>query len=269
MAHRVAPGGFDGLLRFACDGPRRGKREFGQVRHTGIKENMKRRLKAILARWGYELVQLYEDEQRSLPPEVSFSYKEAQCYLAASAMGQISIAEARLLSDLVRSSDPSRPIVEIGTLFGFSTLVMVLAKQQGQRLITVDNYSWNPLGVRPDVHRALTRNRLADAVAEHHVTVLVMGAEEFYRSYQGPAPALFFCDADHSYEAVKKDLEWAIGANTSIICGDDYEPDTHPGVTLAVDELGGPAQLGGGLFVLANTRASGPVRSTVDAGTPR
>lgn len=211
-------------------------------------------MKALLKRWlrnsGYELNQLYPGERELLPAEVSFNFREAQCYIASSLAGQISIDEARLLSDLVRQSDPTRPIVEVGTLFGHSTMVLTLAKQKDQPLISVDNYSWNPWGVRPDVHRAITRSRLKQAVANHNVYLMDIGAAEFYASYSGTPPALYFCDADHSYEAVRADLLWARSVGASIICGDDYEPEHHPGLVRAVEELGGVAELVGGLYVL-------------------
>jgi predicted O-methyltransferase YrrM len=50
---------------------------------------------------------------------------------------------------LVQQSDPIRPIIEIGTLFGWSTLLICLFKDPGQKRITVDNHSWNPLGITP------------------------------------------------------------------------------------------------------------------------
>lgn len=44
---------------------------------------------------------------------------------------------------------------------------------------------------------------------------------------------LIYIDGDHSYEAVKQDIE-VFALHARIICGDDYE--TSPGVTRAVDE---------------------------------
>jgi predicted O-methyltransferase YrrM len=129
------------------------------------------------------------------------------------------------LGELVRRSDPDRPIIEIGTLFGYSTRILAANKTTGQRLITIDNYTWNPLGLSRANHRIATRLALAELVSDHDATVMAMSAAEFYRSYAGPPPALFFCDADHSYEAVLADLTWAIGAGTTIICGDDTNRD--------------------------------------------
>ena len=206
--------------------------------------------KRALKHYGFEICRLYDSERAELPPNADFNYREAQWYRALGNMGQISLVEARALGELVHASDGSRPIVEIGTLFGFSTLIMTLFKAPTQRLITVDNYSWNPLGLRPEAHFQLTNNRLQEAIALHGVEQLRMGKDEFYKTYSGPAPAVFFCDADHSYEATKADIEWAKSVGATVICGDDYDHPTQRGTTQAVDELGGPKQLYGGLFVL-------------------
>ena len=205
--------------------------------------------KRVVAAAGYEGWRLSAAERHDLPSDLRMTFREAQTYRAISGAGELAIEEARLLSELVRASDPSRPIIEIGTLFGYSTLVMTIAKAHDQKIISVDNYSWNPLGLSPEVHYRTTSNRLRGAIAAENVTLLRTSAREFYRTYDGPAPSLFFCDADHSYEPTKADLTWAKSVDATVICGDDYEPQ-FDGVIRAVDELGGPRQLVGGLFVL-------------------
>jgi predicted O-methyltransferase YrrM len=207
-------------------------------------------VKGALKRRGYELCSLYDTEREQVPQDQDFTFREAQWYRALGNLGQLSLVEARALGDLVRASDPTRPIIEIGTLFGFSTLVITLAKTAGQKLITVDNYSWNPLGLGSQAHYLLTRNRLKEAIAEHDVEQRRMSKDEFYATYDGPPPALFFCDADHSYEATKADILWAKSVGATVICGDDYDHPTQRGTAQAVDELGGPRALHGGLFVL-------------------
>ena len=207
-------------------------------------------VKSTLARRGYELCRLYDDERADLPPQARFDFREAQWYRALGNLGQLSLVEARALGEIVRESDATRPIIEIGTLFGFSTLVMTLFKAPAQRLITVDDYSWNPLGLRPEAHYQLTRNRLAEAIAQHGVEQVRMDKDAFYRSYTGPPPAVFFCDADHSYEATRADLAWARSIGATVICGDDYDEPVRCGTARAVDEQGGPKRLAGGLFVL-------------------
>ena len=211
---------------------------------------LKRMVKNILKRNGIEVCRLYDSERAEVPMHAAFTFREAQWYRALGNLGQLSLVESRLLGELVRNSDPKRPIIEIGTLFGFSTTVITLFKNPGQRLITVDNYSWNPLGLRPEAHYALTRNRLSEAVAKHDVEQIRMDKNEFYRTYAGPPPAVFFCDADHSYAATKADILWAQSVGATVICGDDYDHPYQRGTAQAVEECGGPKQLAGGLFVL-------------------
>ena len=103
---------------------------------------------------------------------------------------------------------------------------------------------------RREAHLLATRLALREAIETQNTKVLDMDTGSFYRSYSGPPPALFFCDANHAYEAVKADLEWARRVGTSIICGDDYDPAQHQGVVRAVDEMGGPRALVDGLFVI-------------------
>ena len=112
-----------------------------------------------------------------------------------------------------------------------------------------DNFSWNSLGISSPVHLAATRKRLSECIADYGVEIAEGSAGEFYAAYRGPAPALFFCDADHTYEAVRADIAWAKQVGATIICGDDYAPE-HKGVTRAVDEAGGPRELHGGLWLL-------------------
>jgi predicted O-methyltransferase YrrM len=108
---------------------------------------MKSIFRSIIEFWGYELCRLNDDERvvkSRLQAEGEFlNYKDIQLLRGATALsrGHISIDEARFLMDLVRETPSDEVIVEIGTLFGYSTLVMALAKQQGQLLITVDDYS--------------------------------------------------------------------------------------------------------------------------------
>lgn len=198
-----------------------------------------------------EIVRFFGDEQRILSEHPRFGIRDIRGVKAIGTPGQISIDEARFLGELVRRADRHRPIIEIGTLFGYSTRVIAMNKPWDQLLITVDNYSWNPLGLSPDAHTLATRLALQDAIVSQHTRVLAMNKDEFYATYSGPQPALFFCDADHSYEATRADLEWARRVGADIICGDDYDGTLYPGVTRAVDELGGPKALVDGLFVLS------------------
>src|SRR6478735_211728 len=60
---------------------------------------------------------------------------------------------ARLVGESQRHPGP---IVEIGTLFGRTTTHLALCKARHQKIVTVDVYRWNPLGLTPESHFQLT-----------------------------------------------------------------------------------------------------------------
>lgn len=70
--------------------------------------------------------------------------------------GQISLEEARFLSELAAEAQSERPIIEIGSLFGSSTKVLLTAKKPDQPLIAVDLFSWNPAQLTPEQHFMVT-----------------------------------------------------------------------------------------------------------------
>jgi hypothetical protein len=215
-------------------------------------------MKATVYRWlkhrNIEIARLSPDDREEcerigLDPS-RFNYKEIQAVRGLAAGGHISPAESRFLGELAATAEARRPIVEVGTLFGASTLVLASWKPPSQRLLTVDNYSWNPLGISPAAHRLATRARLSYAIRHQAVEIVDCDATSFYASYEGPAPALFFCDADHSYEAVLNDLRWARSVGASLIAGHDYDRTLHPGVVRAVDEMGGAREIVGSVYLL-------------------
>lgn len=127
------------------------------------------------------------------------------------------------------------PIIEIGTLFGFTTQLLAEAKRPEQSLITVDNYSWNPFCLPPEHHREFTRSALYFCVQNSQLTVFDGSSDEFFTGYDGPAPALVFLDGSHVYESVLEEIRHAKRLGASIICGDDYD-DAFPGLQQAVHE---------------------------------
>jgi hypothetical protein len=155
-----------------------------------------------------------------------------------------------LVKRLVRQSCQYHgPIIEIGTLLGVTTTTMAIAKAPHQKIITVDLYCWNPWGLPPDVHDALTGQVLQYLVRTGHVERIRMDKNEFFRAYDGPSPAMVFLDAVHDYEETKKDIVWAKQVGARIIAGHDY-CDEFPGVKEAVDEFGGPAELEATVWLL-------------------
>ena len=166
--------------------------------------------------------------------------------------GHISAIDERFLGELVREArNLSGPIIEVGTLFGYSTLVINNSKDQMKKLITIDNFRWNPCGLSRDEHYHLTSNILKELMEFHNVHLIRMDKNEFYKTYKEQSPSLVFLDADHSYAATLEDILWAKEVGSQIICGHDYGA-IFPEVIQAVNEVcnGRPSRLCGSIFVL-------------------
>jgi len=131
---------------------------------------------------------------------------------------------------------PGMSVVEVGTLFGLTA--REIAQQDGiGRVVAVDNFSWNPFGLPASVHESFTRRILRGSKVE----LWNMGSAEFREQAKslGKIDMIFF-DADHRYEAVKAELEWAKSAGIRVVAGHDYgNPNPRFGVTRAVDEAFG------------------------------
>lgn len=165
-------------------------------------------------------------------------------------VGQISLTESRFLGSLVGALSGPGPVIEIGTLFGWSTRVIALFKDRDRELITVDSFAWNPLGLSPDDHFRCTSRILDDAVRDQNVRLVRQDKGRFYASFAGPPPALVFLDAIHTYEETRADIDWARKVNAGVICLHDYRSE-FPGVMRAVDAAGGPRAVIESLAVLS------------------
>lgn len=164
--------------------------------------------------------------------------------------GSVQPHEADLLRKLVeRANGFDGPVIEIGALFGMTTVKLARWKTPGKPLVAVDNFAWNPLGLTPAEHRELTTAVLAYLIDTGEVSITISGKNEFYDAYTGPPPALVFLDAIHDYAETKRDIDWALRVGAKVICGHDYAAE-FPGVRQAVDEAGGPAELAGSLWAL-------------------
>jgi hypothetical protein len=167
-----------------------------------------------------------------------------------STLGEITLGESIFLGKIVKRIDSSGPIIEIGTLFGKSTIAIASNKPPDRELITIDNYSWNPLGLTSDNHFHITQYLLSDAINNYNVKVLNLDKEDFYLKYAIETPSLVFLDAIHTYNETKKDILWAKHINAELICGHDYNEEKHPEVVKAVNEFGGPKKIVESLWVL-------------------
>lgn len=150
--------------------------------------------------------------------------------------GGLSSEEEDALVRLVRDLHyPGDPIVEFGTLFGWSTLLMASAKPPEQPLLTVDNFSWNPFMIPQPDHERFARRCLYLAERQFGVQMIAGESREFKASWSGGRPALVFIDAAHDYVSVLEDIAWSRSVGARVICGHDYS-DLWPGVQRAVNE---------------------------------
>ena len=157
-------------------------------------------------------------------------------------LGSIRSQELGFLQELVQKANSiPGPIIEVGTLFGFTTQRIADWKQTEKELISIDDFSWNPIGLNPKAHREFT-SRILYYVVENCSTRLFDGTiKAFYCSYSGPRPSLVLIDAGHTYREVIVDIQWAKQVRCPVIAGHDYS-DAWPGVKRAVDECFGEAK---------------------------
>jgi len=126
------------------------------------------------------------------------------------------------------------PILEIGALFGFTTQLIATYKPTEKKLIAIENYSWNPFGIPPGDHRMIARRVLRYVISHCNASIFDGSSQDFHVAYKGEKPSMVFIDAEHTYDRVKQDIDWARQLGIPIIAGHDY-CDTHPGVVSAVD----------------------------------
>ncbi|HTT42689.1 MAG TPA: class I SAM-dependent methyltransferase [Steroidobacteraceae bacterium] len=209
--------------------------------------------KRLLNGLGYRVIRAREYED-SIKREVKRQQLQALAY-DSTLDGSLAPAEYEFLRELVlRANAHSGPLLEIGTLFGRTTSKMALWKEPQKQIYTLDNYGWNPWRLTPQMHYQLTSLVLQYLVDAGHVVQVRADKDEWLSQYQGPPPALVFCDADHSYEATLRDIRHSLQAGARMICGHDYSLE-HPGVIQAVNECGGAEACTGTLWLL---RQRGP-----------
>ena len=187
-----------------------------------------------------------------LVPKLLLKYKPnlIKKVFVDSIIGEINLEEAIFLEKIARNIDKPGLIIEIGTLFGKSTMVIASNKPPECELITIDNYSWNPFGLPSVIHYQITQHFLYDAINKYNVKVFNIDKEDFYAQFSDTTPSLVFLDAIHTYSETKKDILWAKRINARLICGHDYDQVKHPEVVKAVNEFGGPKELVKSLWVI-------------------
>lgn len=147
----------------------------------------------------------------------------------------ITAAEAEALRQLSRGA---RTIMEVGSAFGYSAVVMAHA---GATLVAVDPHAWL-------TSLQVMQGNLAAYGAAGWVLVDQRPSQVSLpeRAAAGWRCDLIFIDGDHGESAVEHDVTWALEllADDGVLACHDYDEDTCPGVRPALDRvLGTPHEL--------------------------
>ena len=160
----------------------------------------------------------------------------------AEALGSLTAEELDGLRKWMAGVPAGGVVVEVGTLFGLTTIDLARRAPTGVKILTVDNFSWNPFGLPPKHHEAFTRRILAPWIEEGRIELIHADSDDYRARFKAldasrnqKAPHMVFFDADHSYEAVRDEIAWAKALGVKTICGHDYGNPLF-GVTRAVDE---------------------------------
>ena len=131
--------------------------------------------------------------------------------------------------------------LEVGTAFGCTAIIAALASCAGAQIWTIDNglgYLQRFPDRFPDL--AAYEKKVLEWLHEYGVAdkVYFRCVDSIQLPWQGPIHLLFI-DGDHSYEAVKADIEkWTpFVPFGGVVLFHDYDEPACPGVKQAVDEL--------------------------------
>jgi len=135
--------------------------------------------------------------------------------------------------------------VEVGIGYGFHAR-QVLENTNIKKLVLVDPSKWYPNdGFAEDVMKnggfddlVLNIKRMLTPWENRYTWLRKCSTEVTEEEIPEESVDVVFVDADHSYEAVKADLEfwWKKVRKGGQLLGDDYS-SCHPGTTKAVDEF--------------------------------
>lgn len=154
----------------------------------------------------------------------------------SSIFGSITEIDEKGIAAAVRlASKYSGPVVELGTLFGHTTVLLADLLAGEKKLITIDDFSWNPFCLPKDIHRQFTTRTLRYFLARNQIELYEGSAKHFYAAHPDLQPSLVFVDASHEYKDVCDDLDWCIARKCPVICGHDYCAE-HREVIDAVSE---------------------------------
>ena len=173
--------------------------------------------------------------------------------------GYIFQSQINEIQYLAQTLPKNANVLEIGCAWGRSTWCWLNALPEGSSLTVVDMFvfdnrpgkhtkrmaSWWRNPIVNDVMNYYCVNgqeKTVKKVIEEHprkhlVKEVFSGtSQEFFEQNKDQKWDCVYLDGDHRYDGVKNDI-LNFEPKTEIICGDDYEPITQPGVVQAVNEM--------------------------------
>ena len=173
--------------------------------------------------------------------------------------------QLKLCDELVRHTE-GKIIVDVGCFIGgFTKIMAAYAKEKGGKVFSIDLFNHKDTDILPIITRNMEERGLLNNI---HIE---KGCSwEYANTFEDNSIDFVFIDADHSYEAVKKDIlsyfpKLKIGG---IMAGHDYEfkeyneeyvnedghGDRHHGVIKAVNEIFGDVEFSNTIWYVRRNR---------------
>jgi len=155
--------------------------------------------------------------------------------------------ERRFLFESMKRVPNRGVVVEIGSWTGKSSIKLARGIKeycQKTRLFCVDFFDHDYYTRTPGLKEAAAGRDICEvfkkAMKKYPHTLIMETSEAASHLFEPSSVDFIFIDADHSYEAVKKDIEaWLPKVKADgVLCGHDYYPYKY-GVKRAVDEVFG------------------------------
>lgn len=73
-------------------------------------------------------------------------------------------------------------------------------------MYTIDSLRWNNETLDAETQKKFAQSNLGETIENYSLEMVDCEKSFFNKTYDGPRPAMLFCDADHSYEGTREDL---------------------------------------------------------------
>lgn len=143
------------------------------------------------------------------------------------------LPEREVLAQLASEVPSNGLIVEVGCLYGGTTVVMAMANPSA-RIVSIDEFSWTPEGY-PKATKELFLSNMANAGVKNEIHVIAMDSRDAAKVWREVIDFLFI-DGGHSYDFVYADLvNFAPYARKVAL--HDYDNPFWPTIKKAVDDF--------------------------------